>query len=403
MSIAAGVVQAMIVSLVKVLEDRLAATGSPDRIDLNCIVLPNGSAQYRQDRAIAANENHEPCAGARFPAMVPRVDKDEKNSVVEAVDELYPGADPYRAAWLAVGQGHELYFEESGRPDGVPVVFLHGGPGSSCTPAHRRFFDPGFFRAILFDQRGCGRSRPGGSIESNTTAHLVEDLERLREHLDLSRWIVFGGSWGSTLALAYARRFPHRVQSLVLRGVFLARACEVESFACGLRAFLPEAWSALAALFDVADPTQARAIDLAARCADAVLKGPPQLARDVAGAWARLESEAMAMTTPEAAAGAAADPLNPRVRIYMHYLANQYFLREAELLEDLERLREIPIDIVQGRLDPVCPPVSAWELAQRLPHARLHMVRGAGHGVFEPALSRALVSIMNAQRERPPP
>lgn len=318
----------------------------------------------------------------------------------DAADPLYPALEPLRSGWLPVGEHHELYFEECGRADGVPLVYLHGGPGSGCTPAQRRFFDPAFFRAILFDQRGCGRSRPAGLLDANTTAHLVDDLERLRQHLGIERWIVFGGSWGSTLALAYARRHPPRVQALVLRGVFLARVREVESFAYNLRAFLPATWHRLAAPFGIADEQAARDLDLASLCARTVLQGAPDAAREIAAAWLQLESEAMAMTVSDTAPGPLGDPLCARTRVYMHYLAQRFFLRDGELLEGLDVLRAIPVEIVQGALDPVCPPISAWELAQRLPHARLHRVPLAGHGAFEPAISRALVAVMDGLRDR---
>jgi len=317
----------------------------------------------------------------------------------DAHDALYPASDPFRTGWLPVGDGHEIHFEESGRRDGQPVVFLHGGPGSGCVPAHRRFFDPAHYRVVLIDQRGCGRSRASSLLEANTTTHLVDDLERLRTHLGVERWIVFGGSWGSTVALAYARRYPQRVQALVLRGVFLARVREVESFAYNLRAFLPEAWHALASPFGIADEQAARDFDLATACARTVLHGAPDAARTIATAWLRLESEAMAMTVTGHAAGPVGDPMCPRTRIYMHYLAHRFFLRDGELLEGLDALRDIPVDIVQGALDPVCPPISAWELANRLPHARVHRVPLAGHGAFEPALSRALVESMDALRD----
>lgn len=318
--------------------------------------------------------------------------------VTETQDGLYPAIEPQRAGWLEVGDGHEMYFEESGRSDGAPIVFLHGGPGSGCTAAHRRFFDPAFYRIVLFDQRGCDRSRPAGRLEANTTAHLVADMERLREHLMIERWAVFGGSWGSTLALAYARAFPQRVQALVLRGVFLGRRSEVEAFACGLRGFLPEAWSELAGRFGISDEQQARDGDFAQRCAEMVLTGSPDEARAVAAAWSRLESEAMAMTISGTAVSASTDPPGARMRVYMHYLVHHYFLRDGELLEGLEVLRDIPIHIVQGRRDPVCPPVTAWELAQRLPHARLVWVGEGGHGAFEPVVSRALVNATDALR-----
>lgn len=315
-------------------------------------------------------------------------------------DALYPPIEPYRSGWMAVGEGHELYFEECGKPDGAPVVFLHGGPGSGCTTAHRRFFDPAHYRVILFDQRGCGRSKPAGLLDANTTAHLVDDLERLRMHLGIARWIVFGGSWGSSLALAYARRHAARVQALVLRGVFLARVREVESFAYTLRAFFPDTWQAMAAPFGVTDEQGARDFDLATACAKTVLHGAPEAAREIATAWLRLESEAMAMTVNGQAAGPVGDALCARTRVYMHYLYHRFFLRDGELLEGLDALREIPVDIVQGALDPVCPPISAWELAQRLPHARYERLPLTGHGAFEPAMSRALVQAMDRLRAR---
>lgn len=311
---------------------------------------------------------------------------------------LYPPIEPAQRGWLPVGDGHELYWETCGASDGDAVVFLHGGPGSGCTPDHRRFFDPAHYRIVLFDQRGCGRSRPAGRLDANTTAHLVDDLERLREHLHITRWIVFGGSWGSSLALAYARRHPGRVGALVLRGVFLARTREVESFAYNLRAFLPETWHALARPFGIADEQAARDFDLATHCARTVLNGSPDAAREVAGAWLRLESLAMGMTDPGPRPASAADPLNPRTYVYMHYLAQRFFLQDGELLEGLDVLREVSVHIVQGALDPVCPPISAWELAQRLPHAHLQLIPRAGHGAFEPAVRSALVAAMDGLR-----
>ena len=312
----------------------------------------------------------------------------------QSLSGLFPACEPYRSERLEVGQGHRVYFEECGRPDGLPVVFLHGGPGSGCTPAQRRFFNPMRDRAILFDQRGCGRSQPAGCLEANTTTHLVDDIERLRTYLGIERWTVFGGSWGSTLALAYARRHPQCVSALLLRGVFLARVREVESFAYNLRAFLPEAWHRLATPFGVADEAAARNLDLATQCARTVLRGQRDAAGAIAEAWLRLESEAMAMTVPGATPGPHGDPLVPRTYVYMHYLAERFFLRDGELLEGLEALAPVPVEIVQGALDPVCPPISAWELAQKLPHAHLRMIPQAGHSQFEPSISRALVDAL---------
>lgn len=313
---------------------------------------------------------------------------------------LHPSLDARRTEWVDVGQGHQLYVEESGPADGVPVVYLHGGPGSGCTPGQRRFFDPAIYRVVLFDQRGCGRSRPAGMLEANTTGHLVDDLEVLRQHLGIARWVVFGGSWGSSLALAYARRYPQPVLGLVLRGVFLARICEVESFAYNLRNYLPQTWQAMASPFGIHDEQAARDFDLASQCARTVLTGPPQAARETARAWLQLEAEAMAMTAPNAKPGPPNDPLSSRTQVYMHYLLNRFFLRDGELLDGLDTLQAIPIEIVQGALDPVCPPISAWELAQRLTNAHLQIVPQAGHGAFEPAISRALVSALQRLQQR---
>lgn len=337
-----------------------------------------------------------PCAElwfARNPSVRRTVNPDDH--------PLHPPIEPGSSGWLAVGEGHEIYWEQCGRDDGMPVLFLHGGPGSGCSPDHRRFFDPAHYRAVLLDQRGCGRSRPPGRLEGNTTGHLVEDLERLREHLGIARWIVFGGSWGSTLALAYARRHPLRVRALVLRGVFLARRREVESFAYNLRALLPEAWHALAAPFGVVDEQAARDFDLATHCARTVLHGAAEAAGQTARAWLTLESQAMGLTDPGPRPALASAPLNPRTFVYMHYLAERFFLRDGELLEGLEVLDGTPVHIVQGALDPVCPPITAWELSTRLPQARLQVIPGSGHGAFEPGLRRALVAAMDGLRVLP--
>ncbi|NKF21899.1 prolyl aminopeptidase [Solimonas marina] len=313
---------------------------------------------------------------------------------------LYPPIEPHAHGWLAVGDGHEVYWESCGAAHGQPVVFVHGGPGSGCVAEHRRFFDPQHYRIVLFDQRGCGRSRPAARLDANTTADLSADLERLRAHLGIARWIVFGGSWGSTVALDYARRHPTPVRALVLRGVFLARRSEVDAFACGLRAFVPQAWQGLAQALGFADETSARGGALAQRCAQTVLHGEPADARAAASAWLTMEAEAMALTQgkPPTPIG---DPLAARTRVYMHYMAHDFFLQDGELLDAADALPDVPIDIVQGTLDVVCPPVSAWELAQRLPHARLQWVC-AGHSAFEPALRSALVGVMDRLREARP-
>jgi proline iminopeptidase len=297
-------------------------------------------------------------------------------------DILFPPVEPYRRDWLDAGGGHRVYFEESGNPDGVPVLFVHGGPGSQSRPIHRRFFDPSAFRIVLFDQRGCGQSTPRGAIFENTTAHLLADIEHLRLRLGVEKWLLFGGSWGSTVSLAYAIERPERVRSLVLRGVFLGSREEVDWYLQGVRRFVPEAWS-----------------DLAAGASGSLVEHYRELIDDpmqclaAARRWSDYESR---LLSPGAAVGAAdatsQDELLARVRVQLHYLANGCFLRPAELLDNLWRMKDLPAIIVQGRLDMVCPPLAAAEVARRLSRAELRIVAGAGHAATEPAIAAELRS-----------
>jgi proline iminopeptidase len=297
-----------------------------------------------------------------------------------AGDILFAPVEPYRRDWLAVDGGHRIYHEESGNPGGVPVLFIHGGPGSQTRPIHRRFFDPAAFRIVLFDQRGCGQSTPPGSIDHNTTAHLVADIENLRRHLGVRQWVLFGGSWGSTLSLAYAIEHPEKVAGLVLRGVFLGSQAEVDWYLHGMRRFVPEAWAELAAgakgplvehyrsLID--DPGQSLA---------------------AARRWSDYETRLMSPGTA-VAGGEASSPaeLLGRVRVQLHYLTNGCFLRPGELLDNLWRMKDLPTIIVQGRMDMVCPPLAAVEVASRLRDVELRLVPGAGHAATEPAIAAEL-------------
>ena len=298
-------------------------------------------------------------------------------------DALFPPLEPFATGWLANADGHQVWHEQCGNPNGTPVLFLHGGPGSCINPDHRRFFDPTFYRIVLFDQRGCGRSTPAASLEDNTTWHLVADIERLREHLGIERWQVFGGSWGSTLALAYAQARPEAVSALVLRGLFLASDEEVEWFLTGMSRFLPEAWNAFAA--EVDDRSSAGLLrHYHTRVAS----------NDVSAAsrWNAWESAAMAVgeapavsTAPDVAGAM------DRVRIQLHYLVNGCFLQAGQLLRELERLAHLPSILVQGRRDLVCPPRTAYTVARRWPGAQLRMVEEGGHSSMHPAMTRALV------------
>jgi proline iminopeptidase len=303
------------------------------------------------------------------------------------VEDLYPPIEPDHASWLEAGAGHRVYYEVCGNAQGIPALFLHGGPGSSSNPGHRRFFDPTCYRIVLFDQRGCGRSTPGGETRANDTALLIGDIERLREHLGVEAWLLFGGSWGSTLALAYAQAHPERVRGLVLRGVFLASRAEVAWYLEGLRRFLPEAWEALAR--DVPQPDSA---NLIAHYAARVEGGDLSAAQR----WNAYESATLAVgeaasNPPSGASVSEAGGVLGRVRVQLHYLSHDCFLEPDWLPRGLSRIAHLPAIVVQGRRDLVCPPLTAYTLARAWPAARLRMVEDAGHSAMHPALRMALV------------
>ena len=304
---------------------------------------------------------------------------------------LYPPIEPFDAGHLAVGDGHEIYYERSGNPYGRPALFLHGGPGGGTSPVQRRFFDPEAYQIILMDQRGCGKSRPHASLEHNTTWHLVADLERLRVHLELGSWLVFGGSWGSTLALAYAQRYPDRVTALVLRGVFLMRQREVDWFyQRGTNAIFPEAWEAFLAPI----PPDERD-DLVAAYYRRLTSDDETVQLAAARAWSQWEGSAVTLIPDERQIQQANSDRFARAfaRIECHYFMHRGFLeRDDQLLRDAARIRHIPAVIVQGRYDAICPPVSAWELKKMLPDAVLRLVPVAGHSAFESDIVHELVT-----------
>lgn len=302
--------------------------------------------------------------------------------------DLFPPIEPHDGGMLAVGGPHALYWEVSGNPRGVPVLFLHGGPGAGIAPAYRRFFDPRFWRIVLFDQRGAGRSRPTASLVDNTTGDLIEDVEALRRHLGVERWLVFGGSWGSTLALAYGERYPERCLGFVLRGVFLFRRAEVDWFLHGMGQFFPEA----ARRFREFLPERERGDLLGAYYArlahsDVAVHGP------AADAWCAYE-EACSRLVWKADQGR--DSNRPATlamaRLEAHYMVHGGFLRENELLDGLAPLHRHPVAIVQGRYDVVCPIATADELARAWPGATLTVVPDAGHAAMEPGIRSALVA-----------
>ncbi len=307
--------------------------------------------------------------------------------------DLFPPLDPFASGWLDVGDGHRMAWEVSGNPRGIPVVFLHGGPGAATAPPYRRFFDPAFWRIVLFDQRGCGRSSPNADLEANTTAHLVADIERLRVHLGIARWLTFGGSWGSTLALAYGQAHPERVLGFVLRGVFLFRPAEVEWFMTGMGRFFPEAWRAFTGHL-----APHERVDLLAAYHRRLTDSDPAVQLAAAREWCASE-ESCARLLPRPDRGTMDDAAClAMARIECHYMVNRGFLEPGQLLANLPRIAHLPAAIVQGRYDMVCPPATAEELARAWPGARLALVPDAGHSAMEPGVRTALVAAVEGMR-----
>jgi proline iminopeptidase len=306
-------------------------------------------------------------------------------------DGLYPQLRTYRTGRLRVSPVHELYFEESGNRDGKPVVFLHGGPGGGTNREMRRFFDPKRYRIILFDQRGCGRSTPHASLEDNTTWELVADTEKLREHLGIERWQVFGGSWGSTLALAYAQRHPDRVTELVLRGIFLLRRSELEWFyqsSEGAASLFPDLWEEF-----IAPIPEDERYDMMGAYYRRLTSADAAERNAAARSWSIWEGATshLRMDPGYVAKFKDAEYAAAFARIECHYFVNGGFLdADDQLLRDVAKIRHIPATIVQGRYDVVCPMRSAWHLHRAWPEAKLVIVPDAGHSAFEPGIARAL-------------
>jgi len=305
--------------------------------------------------------------------------------------ELYPEIQPYETGMLAVGAPHQIYWEQVGKPDGVPVIFLHGGPGAGANPTHRRFFDPAHYRAVIFDQRGAGRSRPLGETRDNTTPLLIEDIEALRQRLGIERWIVFGGSWGSTLALAYAETHPERCLALALRGIFLCRRSEIDWFLYGIRAVFPEHWRVFAGHIP-----QAERGDLLKAYHTRLTNPDPAVHMPAARIWSTYEGVCSTLLpSPETVAAFGSDVMALGLaRLEAHYFINGIFLPEHSLLANVGRIRKIPAVIVQGRYDMVCPAVSAEDLHQAWPEADYIVVPDAGHSALEPGIRARLVEVM---------
>lgn len=327
----------------------------------------------------------------------------------------YPPIEPYRRGFLDVGEGNELYWEECGNPDGKPVVFVHGGPGGGCTAEHRRIFDPTAYRIVLFDQRNCGRSRPhvadGASLEHNTTWHLVADMERLREYLGITVWMLCGGSWGSTLSLAYAQQHPARVSEMVLRGIFLCRPSEIDWYYRGGAAHIfPEQWARYLAPLGPAARGTARhplappGFDHVAHYYALLSSDDAEVALRAARAWTQWE-ENTSFLLPTDTPGAGGDEHADHdrfalafARIENHYFYHDAFLADRPLLEGVDQLADIPAVLVHGRYDVVCPVATAVELADRWPRAELRISAASGHAMAEPETMHYLLEATDGFR-----
>jgi proline iminopeptidase len=307
---------------------------------------------------------------------------------------LYPPVDPFDQRMLDVGDGHKVYVEQCGNPEGIPVVVLHGGPGGGCSPAMRRYFDPAVFCVILFDQRGCGRSRPHASVEANTTWHLVADIELIRETLDIDRWIVFGGSWGATLALIYAQAHPDFVAGLVLRGVFLMTRRELDWFYGGGAAnFWPDLWSRFTSIIPEDEQD-----DLIGAYNRRLFSGDRTIETRYARAWASWENALAAIDSDGITGESPADYARAFARLENHYFQNMGFLSAAQQIlhpNQMAKIQDIAGVIVQGRYDMICPPLSAHRLSQAWPKSRLTFVGRAGHALSEPGITAELVRTMD--------
>ncbi len=318
--------------------------------------------------------------------------------------DLFPDIAPFETGLLPLGGEaggqpvqHIMYWEQVGNPRGQAVLFLHGGPGAGAGAVHRRFFDPAHWRLVIYDQRGAGRSRPLGELRDNNTPQLVADIETLREALGIESWLLFGGSWGSTLALAYAQAHPERVQGLVLRGIFLGRQSEVDWFLHGVKRVFPDAWAAFAGHLPPEDRD-----DLLGNYLKRLCNPDPSVHMPAARAWSQFEGSCSTLLpSPDTVASFAQDRTALGLaRIVAHYFVHDVFLPPEGLLGRMDRIAHLPAEIVQGRYDMVCPPETAFELAAAWPRARLTVVPDAGHSALEPGVRTALVSAVERFRRR---
>jgi proline iminopeptidase len=302
---------------------------------------------------------------------------------------LYPSLEPYRSGTLDVGDGHSMYFEECGNPEGEPALLVHGGPGGGSNPTMRRFHDPNHYRIILFDQRGCGRSTPNASLDANTTWHLVADMERLREHLQIARWQLFGGSWGSTLALAYAETHPQRVSELIVRGIYTLTKGELDwYYQFGVSEMFPDKWERF-----VAPIPEAERGDMMAAYRKRLVGSDRKAQVEAARAWSLWEGETITLLPdPETSGKFGEDDFAVAfARIENHFFVHAGWLEEGQLIRDAHKLKGIPGVIVHGRYDMPCPAKYAWALHKAWPDAEFHLIEGAGHAFSEPGILDQLI------------
>ncbi|KAH6878665.1 hypothetical protein J4E91_002452 [Alternaria rosae] len=307
----------------------------------------------------------------------------------------YEHEDAWDVNWLRVDDTHELYYQQFGKKDGKPVIYLHGGPGGNCSKANTVFFNPSEYRVILLDQRGCGQSRPNANTTDNTTWHLVDDIEKLRKHLKISKWhMVFGGSWGSTLALAYAQTHPDSVGSLVLRGIFTVRDVELKwtNHAGGVQMLFPDRWEDFINFL----PEEERS-DHIGNYHKRLMSPDSAISHPAAAAWNTWELSISTLYPDPHAYKKLKEPayLLAHARMEIHYFINKAWMEDGQLLrkENVDRIRNIPTTIVQGRYDVVCPPITAWELHKQWPESRLHFIDDAGHSVMEPGTRKKLTEV----------
>jgi proline iminopeptidase len=311
-----------------------------------------------------------------------------------AVRDLHPPIEPHLQGRLAVGDGHELHYEVSGNPQGRPVLFLHGGPGSGCKPEHRRFFDPLAWRIVLLDQRGAGRSTPSGSLVANTTQHLVADIEALRQCLGIARWVVFGGSWGSTLGLAYAAAHPGACAGMILRGIWLARRRDIDWWMRGVRRIFPEYWEEFVGLLDPHERA-----DVVAAYGRRLADPDPAIHMPAAVAWRGFDQKLSSLRPAPGDVAPAGQLTLAVARIEQHYVRHEAFLAEGELLRGVDRFRHVPGVILHGRYDMIAPIDGAIALARAWPEARLQIIEDGSHSTAEPAMRKALLDAVDAFAE----